>query len=1044
MPLPPDNAPAGQNSPKAKIREITHKWKQAYFTLVALNFITIGAAFQFARTLHKDYEKTIRLDDYWSDAMIQIVSLNDHLVSSNVPANRVFDTLDPTLERFRKGQANEKFKTDLNKIRTHLARAPNHIDQLERIESELDKIEAGYRILDAYAEAIFDSISFGQIETASSLMATMDIHASESSSMLTLLSHSISNLQEMDFANGQEKSKKLTQFEYLLLALIASILGITLFFGHKMSGFLNMQVTETEKSRERADTARHELRSQSFALDQHSIVAITDTAGRITYANDRFCEVSQYQRSELIGQDHRILNSGHHPKAMFVDMRKDLARGDVWKGEIKNRAKDGSHYWVDTTIVPYRDEAGHIYSYVAIRTDITEQIEAEQNLEAALQAANESSERAERANAAKSDFLATMSHEIRTPMNSIVGFANLLIESDLPDQSREFAKSILGSGQGLLSVINDILDFSKIEAGKLETESVPIDLRRVIGEAVELLSAQAEEKDLELLFQFSPGNNRSLISDPGRIRQIVINLVGNAIKFTRQGHVIVRVEPDPEKPSSFLRISVEDTGVGIPDQAQKHLFNKFTQADSSTSRIFGGTGLGLSICKHLVVKLGGQISLSSIQGEGSTFWFSLPAKADEESPNAESQNQIVPGIRILIVDDHRLSQELIQTQLEPWGFSCDTASSAVEAIEKIARAQRESKVYQVALVDEKMPDTDGIALAKQIKASHPDIRLVALASNASLVGGVRFAEVGYENFVMKPLIWPERLKEALECALSANTRQNSATRLGKQSAFGSAPQGNYRILIVDDTELNQVLLRTIFEEKFGYKTDTAANGQEAIEAWRERPYDAIFMDCMMPIVDGFEATRLIRSEEIAKRIKRTPIIALTANALVGDAQSCFDCGMDDYLTKPIAPEKLAFSLNRWLPEGEQTKGRLTLETPKQNKANDYLDITRLESLFPTGDGMIEQILSTFSRNISELVEKLAKTKDPEKIANIAHTIKGSAAECGARPLSKAAQGVEKAIKERHSELLPDLLQTFGKTAIATLNEISKALELREP
>ena len=382
---------------------------------------------------------------------------------------------------------------------------------------------------------------------------------------------------------------------------------------------------------------RRALANQKFALDQHAIVSITDTNGIITYANDKFCAISGYTRPELLGRNHRVVKSGLHPAAFFRELWVTIAAGRVWRGEICNRARNGSLYWVNATIVPLLDEHGRPEQYIAIRTDITDRKAAETIVIQAKEAA-------EAASRAKSDFLANMSHEIRTPMNGIIGMTDLALDSELTGEQREYLSIVKSSAESLLTIINDILDFSKIEAGKLLVEEIAFDLHRLIGETLKSLALHADEKGIELISEILPDVPRHVIGDPGRLRQILVNLLGNAVKFTEQGEIALRIEVLWSASGTVeIHLAVRDTGIGISQDKQELIFDCFAQADSSTTRRYGGTGLGLSISRRLVELMGGRIWLDSAPGQGSTFHVALPLRIDAQ-PRAGTEPIALRGL----------------------------------------------------------------------------------------------------------------------------------------------------------------------------------------------------------------------------------------------------------------------------------------------------------------------------------------------------------------------------------------------------------------
>ncbi|WP_198314556.1 PAS domain S-box protein [Chitinibacter sp. GC72] len=689
--------------------------------------------------------------------------------------------------------------------------------------------------------------------------------------------------------------------------------------------------------------------------------------------------------------------------------------------------KDGSSIQVRLSVTAILDDQGQITGYLGVAYNITEQ----RSLNLAMAQAKE---QAELASQAKSDFLANMSHEIRTPMNAVIGFASLLADTVLTKMQQEFVASIQQSGDALLSLINDLLDFSKIEAGHLELERIEFDLRHTLEGAVDIVSEKANSQMIDLACLVDPLVPEKLIGDPARLRQIMLNLLNNAIKFTHQGEVVARVSAtlNPEQ-SCRLRITVKDSGIGLSAENQLKLFKPFTQADSSTTRRFGGTGLGLSICKRLVEAMGGEIGVESEVGQGALFWFEVNLGISANLPNPELSPVNLRGLKALVVDDFAANRELVSLQLSVFGMQAICFSTPNEALEYLSHGQSE---LVLALVDMQLPDMDGLAFARAVHAMNDFAQLPLILLTSMAVPGMAndAKAAGYSAFLTKPIRQTQlsfAIEEALKMQhLPTDNKPLLTVHVMKEQIAAKRPY----LLLAEDNPINQKVA-VLMLEKLGCRTDVAPNGRIALEAVQNHRYDMVLMDCQMPEMDGFTATKAIR--DLGQDYLSLPIVALTANVFQSDIESCMQAGMNDFISKPVRAEELQRLLIKWIIQKDQQ------QEPSEMDANlslvvkqELADIEKMlkELNQAVGMDMRDELLDLFLPTLNECLAGLEiniPARDAIQIVSFAHKLKGAAGQLGAARISQMCRAIELDARNNEFESMP--------AAFAELKILSSAI-----
>jgi len=1071
--------------------------------------------------------------------------------------------------------------------------------------------------------------------------------------------------------------------------------------GAAMLAYVAWVMTRLTRARNILRTSLRELEFQKFALDQHSIVSIADNSGKISYANTKFAEISQYSREELLGQDHRILNSGYHPAEFFKEMWQTISRGEVWHGEIRNRRKDGSCYWVQSTIVPLIDDEGKPQSYVSIRSDITARKEVDERLERqrafyerisetlgeglyvqdangrciymnseaekllgwlradfigmpvhdtihrqtadgqalsagdcpimrgvkekgnasfndqvfvrkdgsvfpvalvskasyndqgkmetlvvafqdiserkyAEDALNKSEIRlrtlfdstsdavmlinekgffdcnkatlrlfgytsveefcshtfisvspekqpggadqpegidsvmlanmhlgiakeagshnfewvhmrgdngktfdaevllnameldgriilqatvrditerkqaenllwqaksaAEQANKIKSDFLANMSHEIRTPMNGIIGMTELALDTELTQEQKEYLSLVKSSADSLLHIVNDILDFSKIESGKLDIENIEFSLEYAMRDTMKSLAQRAHQKNLELILHIEPNVPDRLIGDPGRLRQVIINLVGNAIKFTESGEIEVSVRCTAGAPVNHARLqfSVRDTGIGIPRDKFAAIFESFSQADTSTTRKYGGTGLGLTISAQLVELMGGKIELESVVGQGSNFHFTLLVSTVSVEPLTHyQQTGRIAGMSVLVADDNATNRLLLQEILRNWKMIPTVVENGEQALAELERAAQRGEPYQVALLDLQMPGLNGFELAERIR-QYPDAAratVMMLTSEGQRGDAARCRELGVASYLMKPVSQFDLL-DAIMTALGEPAQQTPGL-ITRHSL--SESRRKLKLLLAEDNVVNQTLAVRILE-KLGHTVTVAKNGLEAVQQFGNGVFDAILMDVDMPVMNGYEATGAIREHEQSTGT-HIPIVAMTAHAMQGAREECLRHGMDGYLTKPIDAESLWHELDR------QTQ--IPVDNVDSGQIQSALSVADFDKALKTMDNSTELFNEIARLFLEDAPPHMQRIKDAlvegnlKKMHHSAHTIKGMAGIFAADRVVQMAERVEMNSDQSTCEEAVSALDSALNELVAAIKALPDTIQFIE-
>lgn len=803
----------------------------------------------------------------------------------------------------------------------------------------------------------------------------------------------------------------------------------------------------TEAKRNANELAREKQYFESLVQNSPVAIVVLDENEKIMSCNPAFENLYGYDRAEILGAD---LDALITDQGMRVEAeRYTRAVLDQTVHTLgKRRRKDGS--WVDVEIfgVPVIVD-GKRAGILAMYHDITELVRAQRE--------------AEESNRAKSEFLANMSHEIRTPMNGVMGMLELALDTQLTSEQRDFLQTSLQSAEALLSLLNDILDFSKIESGKLDLEAINFNLRNAVEDVAYTLAKRAHDKGLEIACLIDPDLTTNLRGDPGRIRQILVNLVGNAIKFTHQGEVIIRAETiSQEDQHAVIHFSVQDTGIGIPYERQAAVFERFTQADGSTTRTYGGTGLGLTISKQLVEIMGGKIGLTSTPGIGTTFWFDIkfeqpPLEKRDTAPLSLGPVVNLTQARVLVVDDNQTNRMVLTKNVEALGSRVDTVPSGAKALEVLRNAYRAGDPYHVVLLDMQMPGMDGEQTARAIKSDPAlkEIKILILTSMGQRGDAVRLEALGCSGYLLKP-VKQQMLFDAVAAVLG--TKEDKTPALITRHVLAEKRQNDLRLLLAEDNPINQKLAIVLLQ-KAGYSVDAVDTGLKAVEKVQTNHYSLVLMDVQMPDMDGFEATQQIRLWEQSNG-QHIPIIAMTAHAMAGDRDRCIDAGMDDYVTKPLEPRVLFSAIDRWT-QNTSTEPETPIEPKKDSTSADQEDFAPdfgddwnganafqsspkpvpaaqtdfqpeqlpadLEAALFRFDGdrdFMKEMCLEFKDHLPDRIKELRsalQADEPENLGRFAHNLKGLSLNFNAGPVATLAAKLEACGKQKNLADAPMLV-----------------------
>jgi PAS domain S-box-containing protein len=770
---------------------------------------------------------------------------------------------------------------------------------------------------------------------------------------------------------------------------------------------------------------------QKYRLLAHALqsagdcISITDTEDHFLYVNETFLRTYGYQEHELIGQHVSMLRSARTPAETGAAVLPATLSG-TWSGELWNRSKDGREFLISLEASAVSDEDGRRIALVGIARDISERRRYEEDLIQARTAADA-------ANGAKSEFLANMSHEIRTPMNGIIGMTDLVLDSELTAEQRDNLGTVRTSAESLLSILNDILDFSKIESRQLWLESVPFSIRTTIADALKPLAVRAYQKGLELLCDIDPDVPAGLVGDPTRLQQVLTNLVGNALKFTEHGHIVVAVHEDSfVGGSTKLHFTVTDTGIGIPAEQHEAIFEAFRQADGSTTRRFGGTGLGLTISMTLVRLMGGRLWMESATGAGSTFHFTVALDIGT-APEPRATDAIPPHLDVLILDDNDVNRQILTKEVTHWGMTATAMATGRAGLEALDAAARTNHPFELVLLDANMPEMDGftVVAAIRMRPELAGVRVIMLTASGGFRDEARCAELGIVEWLTKP-VYAADLQAAIHHAFEPRSRALIATAARSRAgtlAMGSGVRA-VRILLVEDNAVNRRVALGLLTRR-GHHVTVAVNGRDALTRLEDESFDLVLMDLQMPVMGGIEATVAIRVKE-RETGGHVRVVAMTAHALTTDRERCLAAGMDGYLSKPIDPRAL-FAMVEQAHGGAPAPA---LAPARRGAFDEEALRTRL-----SGDRhLIADVIRVFLEDLParlSAIDAAVVSRNAVALREAAHDLKGAAGNLSAVGLFDAACVLEHVGAESRMDAAEAALRRLSIEAIHIVNVLRR-------